>query len=126
MQVRDILEVLKKDGWVLARTVVSHRQFTHPTRGGTVTFPGRPSDEEKRGENAGPGERRRLRPGRIQRNSQQGWNAVRRHVVEEQAVEYVESPAQPCGEEHHPLVSIHVQQQSLLWDDIETCHGLRL
>lgn len=44
MQVRDVLDMLKNDGWVLARTVGSHRQFTHGSKKGTVTVPGHPSD----------------------------------------------------------------------------------
>jgi predicted RNA binding protein YcfA (HicA-like mRNA interferase family) len=35
------------DGWVLARTRGSHRQFTHPTKPGTVTIAGKPSEQLK-------------------------------------------------------------------------------
>lgn len=37
-KVRDILKMLKKDGWYeLPRTGSSHRQFKHPTKKGRVT-----------------------------------------------------------------------------------------
>ncbi len=35
--------MLEEDGWVLARTKGSHRQFRHPTKPGTVTVAGKPS-----------------------------------------------------------------------------------
>lgn len=41
---RDLLRRLADDGWVLARQRGSHRQFTHPTKPGTVTVPGKPPD----------------------------------------------------------------------------------
>lgn len=43
MKVREILELLEFDGWYLARTRGSHRQFKHPTKPGTVTVAGKPS-----------------------------------------------------------------------------------
>lgn len=43
MKVREVLKLLKKDGWYLARTKGSHRQFKHPTKPGTVTVAGKPS-----------------------------------------------------------------------------------
>ena len=36
--------MLEKDGWIQVRTRGSHRQFTHPLKGGTVTVNGKPSD----------------------------------------------------------------------------------
>jgi predicted RNA binding protein YcfA (HicA-like mRNA interferase family) len=45
MKVRDLLRLIEADGWQLARTRGSHRQFKHPIRAGLVTVPGRPSDE---------------------------------------------------------------------------------
>ncbi|MHC4923267.1 MAG: type II toxin-antitoxin system HicA family toxin [Planctomycetota bacterium] len=39
--VRDVLRVLKKDGWVLVRTRGSHRQLRHPAKPGNVTVAGR-------------------------------------------------------------------------------------
>lgn len=45
MKVRELLKLLKKDGWVLDRTRGDHRQFEHPTKPGTVTVSGHPSDD---------------------------------------------------------------------------------
>ena len=45
MKVAEVLERLKGDGWYLAVTRGSHRQFKHPTKSGRVTVPGRPADE---------------------------------------------------------------------------------
>ncbi|OFZ79223.1 MAG: addiction module toxin, HicA family [Bdellovibrionales bacterium RIFOXYD1_FULL_53_11] len=36
-KVREILRVLKNDGWVLLRQKGSHQQFAHPTKKGLVT-----------------------------------------------------------------------------------------
>ena len=45
MKVRDVIKMIKKDGWYLARTRGSHRQFKHQTKPGLVTVPGKPGDE---------------------------------------------------------------------------------
>lgn len=45
MKVRDLLRLIEADGWQLARTRGSHRQFKHPSKPGLVTVPGHPSDE---------------------------------------------------------------------------------
>jgi predicted RNA binding protein YcfA (HicA-like mRNA interferase family) len=45
MKVRDLLRMIEADGWFLARTRGSHRQYKHPTKRGLVTVPGHPSDE---------------------------------------------------------------------------------
>jgi predicted RNA binding protein YcfA (HicA-like mRNA interferase family) len=45
MKVRDLLRLIEDDGWQLARTRGSHRQFKHPSKLGLVTVPGHPSDE---------------------------------------------------------------------------------
>ena len=37
--------MLKKDGWYLASTRGSHRQFKHPIKSGRVTVPGKPGDD---------------------------------------------------------------------------------
>lgn len=39
MKYREIIEILKEDGWLLDRTVGSHQQYRHPTKAGTVTVP---------------------------------------------------------------------------------------
>ena len=45
MKVRDILKLLKNDGWYLVVTRGSHRQFKHNQKSGRVTIAGHPSDE---------------------------------------------------------------------------------
>jgi predicted RNA binding protein YcfA (HicA-like mRNA interferase family) len=45
MKVSAVLKLIEGDGWQLARTCGSHRQYTHPTKPGLVTVPGKPSDE---------------------------------------------------------------------------------
>jgi predicted RNA binding protein YcfA (HicA-like mRNA interferase family) len=42
MKVRDAIEA---DGWRLAATRGSHRQFKHPTKPGRVTVPGKLGDD---------------------------------------------------------------------------------
>ena len=37
--------MLEHDGWYLARTRGSHRQYKHDTKTGLVTVPGKPNDE---------------------------------------------------------------------------------
>lgn len=49
MKVSGVLKLLNDDGWRLARTKGSHRQFKHPTKKGIVTVGGKPSDEIKKG-----------------------------------------------------------------------------
>ena len=45
MKVRELVRLLEEDGWYLARTRGSHRQYKHPTRPGVVTLPGKPNDD---------------------------------------------------------------------------------
>jgi predicted RNA binding protein YcfA (HicA-like mRNA interferase family) len=45
MKVNEILIMLKNDGWYLAATQGSHRQFKHPIKTGRVTVPGKPGDD---------------------------------------------------------------------------------
>ncbi|MDY0331115.1 MAG: type II toxin-antitoxin system HicA family toxin [Thiomonas sp.] len=45
MKVSEVLMKLKADGWYLAETRGSHRQFKHPVKCGRVTVPGKPSDD---------------------------------------------------------------------------------
>lgn len=40
MKVREVIRLLEDDGWYLARTKGSHRQFKHSTKPGTVTVSG--------------------------------------------------------------------------------------
>ena len=43
MKVSELLRLLAKDGWVMARQRGSHRQLHHATKLGTVTVAGKPS-----------------------------------------------------------------------------------
>ncbi|MGH9352147.1 MAG: type II toxin-antitoxin system HicA family toxin [Terriglobia bacterium] len=45
MKVRDLVPILEKAGWYLARTRGSHHQYRHPTKPGIVTIPGRGNDD---------------------------------------------------------------------------------
>jgi len=45
MKVREVIKLIEEDGWDLARTRGSHRQFKHPTKSGLVTIAGKPSDD---------------------------------------------------------------------------------
>ncbi|MCE9626415.1 MAG: type II toxin-antitoxin system HicA family toxin [Candidatus Eisenbacteria bacterium] len=45
MKIRDVLKLLRSDGWVLARQRGSHRQFWHPEKPGLITVAGHPSLE---------------------------------------------------------------------------------
>jgi len=45
MKVRDLIKKIEDDGWKLARTKGSHRQYHHPSKPGTVTIAGHPTDE---------------------------------------------------------------------------------
>ena len=40
MKVRDLIKRLESEGWRQVRVRGSHRQFHHPTKGGTVTVSG--------------------------------------------------------------------------------------
>ena len=45
MKVRDVLRLLRDDGWYLVVTEGSHRQFKHLTKPGRMTVPGKPNDD---------------------------------------------------------------------------------
>ena len=45
MKVSNILRMLREDGWYLASTRGSHRQFKHLSKPGRVTVVGKPSDD---------------------------------------------------------------------------------
>jgi len=42
VKVRELIKVLEDDGWRLARSRGSHRQYRHPSKAGTVTVSGKP------------------------------------------------------------------------------------
>ena len=44
-KVREAIRLVERDGWRLVRTRGSHRQYHHPTKPGTVTIAGKPSDD---------------------------------------------------------------------------------
>lgn len=44
VKVKDAIKLVEADGWRLARTRGSHRQYRHPKRPGLVTVAGKPSD----------------------------------------------------------------------------------
>ena len=44
-KVREIIKMLKVDGWYLAYTKGDHRQFKHPTKKGKVTVSKKLSDD---------------------------------------------------------------------------------
>ena len=48
MKIRDLMRWVEHDGWQHVRTTGSHRHYRHPTKPGTVTIPGHPSDEPAR------------------------------------------------------------------------------
>jgi predicted RNA binding protein YcfA (HicA-like mRNA interferase family) len=37
-----MIKLIEADGWTLARTRGSHRQYAHPTKPGVVTIAGKP------------------------------------------------------------------------------------
>jgi len=45
MKVRELLRIIHNDGWYLARTRGSHRQFKHANKRGLVTVAGKPGDD---------------------------------------------------------------------------------
>ena len=49
MKIRDVINMLEEDGWYLARTRGSHRQYKHPTKRGLVTIAGKSNDELGKG-----------------------------------------------------------------------------
>jgi predicted RNA binding protein YcfA (HicA-like mRNA interferase family) len=44
MKVRQILKILRKDGWYIDHYTGSHRQMLHPTKPGKVTVAGKPNE----------------------------------------------------------------------------------
>ena len=45
MKVKDVIKLIKDDGWYLVRTRGSHRQFKHRVKAGLVTIAGKASDD---------------------------------------------------------------------------------
>lgn len=44
-KVRQVIELLEDDGWMLVTTRGDHRQYKHPTKKGKVTVRGKMSEE---------------------------------------------------------------------------------
>ena len=49
MKAREAIKLIEEDGWHLARTRGSHRQFKHPNKPGIVTIAGHPGVDIPRG-----------------------------------------------------------------------------
>jgi len=47
--VRDVIRILKEDGWFLVRQRGSHRQYHHPQKKVIVTIAGHPGDDIPKG-----------------------------------------------------------------------------
>ncbi len=47
MKIRDVIRLLREDGWVLVSHAGSHRQFKHPNKSGRVTVAGHERAELK-------------------------------------------------------------------------------
>ena len=45
MKVREVIRLIEKDGWYLAATRGSHRQYKHPSKPGRVTIAGHPAHD---------------------------------------------------------------------------------
>jgi predicted RNA binding protein YcfA (HicA-like mRNA interferase family) len=45
VKVKDVVKMIEKDSWFVARTKGSHRQFKHQTKKGLVTIAGKRGDE---------------------------------------------------------------------------------
>ncbi len=48
-KVRDVILLVERDGWRLARTRGSHRVYKHPTKQGIVVIAGRPGVDVPQG-----------------------------------------------------------------------------
>ncbi|MGD0347923.1 MAG: type II toxin-antitoxin system HicA family toxin [Terracidiphilus sp.] len=49
MKVRDVLKLIRDDGWFQVAQKDSHRQFKHPVKSCRVTVAGHPSQEMAKG-----------------------------------------------------------------------------
>jgi len=45
MKIRDVIKMIEEDGWYLASTKGSHRQYKHASKTGRVTIAGHPGDD---------------------------------------------------------------------------------
>jgi len=49
VKIREAIKLIENDGWYLARTKGSHRQYRHPVKKGLVTISGKLSDDVGKG-----------------------------------------------------------------------------
>lgn len=49
MTAREVIKLLKKDGWVLIPSSGGHKQFVHPSKPGKVTVPEHGAKDLKKG-----------------------------------------------------------------------------
>jgi predicted RNA binding protein YcfA (HicA-like mRNA interferase family) len=49
MKYRDVIKLIRDDGWYQHSTVGSHQQFKHPTKPGRVTVAGKPGKDVPEG-----------------------------------------------------------------------------
>ena len=49
MKIKEVIEKIEKEGWYLARTKGSHRQYKHPNKKGLVTISGHLRDDLAKG-----------------------------------------------------------------------------
>jgi predicted RNA binding protein YcfA (HicA-like mRNA interferase family) len=45
VKVREVIRLIKEDGWYHVETKGSHRQYKHPVKPGRVTIAGHPNDD---------------------------------------------------------------------------------
>jgi predicted RNA binding protein YcfA (HicA-like mRNA interferase family) len=45
MKIREVMKLIESDGWYLAVTEGSHRQYKHPFKSGRVTVAGHANDD---------------------------------------------------------------------------------
>jgi len=45
LKFKEVIRIIKEDGWYYVRQTGSHRQYHHKVKKGTVTIAGRPNDE---------------------------------------------------------------------------------
>ena len=44
MKIREIIKIIREDGWYIVAQKGSHKQFKHPVKPGRVTIAGNPED----------------------------------------------------------------------------------
>jgi predicted RNA binding protein YcfA (HicA-like mRNA interferase family) len=45
VKVREVIRLIRADGWHNVKAKGGHRQYKHPVKRGRVTIPGRPNDD---------------------------------------------------------------------------------